>query len=208
MKHRLTFLFSLVLGAVMFLTPAVSLAQKDYGLNSTVKSTDGLLPTTVAKATTVPQLVGNIVAIGLSVLGVVFFGLFLYSGIVWMTALGNGERVSQAKDTLQSAITGLIIVVAAYAISKFVFDNLVGTTTSSSSSAVVNSSSSAVPANAKEGDSCGKMMKYEKDAAGKMQCVTGCEYLGGTCGTKDSCVAPKTTTPNECPGDASIICCY
>jgi len=43
-----------------------------------------------------------------------------------MTAHGNDQHVEKAKDTLRGAIIGLVITVAAYAISTFVFTRLVG----------------------------------------------------------------------------------
>ena len=64
----------------------------------------------------------------LSLLGVLFLIYMLYAGYNWMTAQGDEEKVTKAKDTIQRAVIGVIIVVAAYAISIFVIDRLeVGT---------------------------------------------------------------------------------
>jgi len=41
-----------------------------------------------------------------------------------MTAQGDEKKVDKAKETIQRAITGLIIVIAAYAISIFVVGRL------------------------------------------------------------------------------------
>jgi hypothetical protein len=56
----------------------------------------------------------------------VFFGLTVYSGFRWMLARGNDEFVQKAKDTLQGAIIGLVIVSLAYALTKFIFSRLGG----------------------------------------------------------------------------------
>ncbi len=48
----------------------------------------------------------------------------LYAGYNWMTAQGEEEKVTKAKDTLKRAIVGLIIIVASYAISIFVMSRL------------------------------------------------------------------------------------
>lgn len=214
MKNFTKFLVGIALSLAVFVLPMMALAQKDYGIGKTVQSTGGLLPTKVAGASTVPQLVGNIVAVGLSLLGIVFFGLFLYSGILWMTALGNGEKVNAAKETLQAAIIGLIIVVGAYAISRFLFDNLVNTTTTSSSSpdssqsSVANTPPSTCSGSQEAGDTCGAHMTCQGEA-GKLQCVSECEsLLGGTCGLPSSCKDPKTTIKDKCPGASNNICCY
>ncbi len=56
----------------------------------------------------------------LGLLGVIFLVLTLYAGFLWMTAAGNDEQVGKAKNILTTAIIGLIIIVAAYAITNFV----------------------------------------------------------------------------------------
>jgi len=64
----------------------------------------------------------------LSVIGVLLLTYMLYAGYNWMTAQGEEEKVTKAKDTIKRAIVGVIIIVAAYAISVFVMARLeVGT---------------------------------------------------------------------------------
>jgi len=61
------------------------------------------------------------VTVVLTILGVVFIGLIIYSGIIWMTANGNEQKVEKASTTLKDSFIGLIVVMAAYAISFFLF---------------------------------------------------------------------------------------
>jgi len=56
----------------------------------------------------------------LSLLGVIFLIFLVYGGMMWMTARGNDQRLSKAKNIITDSITGVIIVAAAYAISYFV----------------------------------------------------------------------------------------
>jgi TRAP-type C4-dicarboxylate transport system permease small subunit len=51
--------------------------------------------------------------------GVIFLILMVYGGYIWMIARGNDELISKAKDTIRSAIIGIIIVVGAYAITSY-----------------------------------------------------------------------------------------
>ena len=44
----------------------------------------------------------------------------IYGGYKWLVASGREEEIKKAKDTIRSAIIGLIIVMAAYTISYFV----------------------------------------------------------------------------------------
>ena len=76
---------------------------------------------TGASAKTPENYISQIITLILSLLGVIFLGFTIYGGLMWMTAQGNEEKVTKAKDLLTEAIIGVIIVLAAYAISYFVF---------------------------------------------------------------------------------------
>ena len=75
---------------------------------------------------TLNNTIGTIIKAALSFLGVIFLILMIYGGFLWMTAKGNEEEVTKAKNLINAAIIGLIIVVSAYAISYFVIKNLSG----------------------------------------------------------------------------------
>jgi hypothetical protein len=64
--------------------------------------------------------IGGIVGLILSFLGVIFLGLTVFAGFLWMTAQGNNAKVERAKDLLINAVIGLIIIVAAYSITLFI----------------------------------------------------------------------------------------
>jgi len=85
----------------------------DYGLND---SSRGGLPTGIDLPTTIGKLLGSV----LGFTGTIFFVLVIVSGLMWMTSGGNEERVKRAKQILIAAVVGLIIVLSAYAITKFI----------------------------------------------------------------------------------------
>lgn len=64
--------------------------------------------------------IANIINAFLSILGIIFVILIIYSGINWMTAGGQEKKVSESKQMLKQAIIGLIIVLGAYALSIFI----------------------------------------------------------------------------------------
>lgn len=68
----------------------------------------------------VPIVAGRIVKIFLSFLGVIFLGLMIYGGYLWMTARGNEQDVDKAKRIIQHALVGLIIVMTAYGITALI----------------------------------------------------------------------------------------
>lgn len=114
-----------IIGALILLTPALCFAF-DYGVGSTQQATNGFLPTTVAKATDPATLAGNILKAVLSLIGIIFFILIFYAGLVWMTSQGKTERVDKAKGTLEAAVVGLVLIAGAYAITSFVLTGLGG----------------------------------------------------------------------------------
>ncbi|MFC1598445.1 hypothetical protein ACFL2U_00315 [Patescibacteria group bacterium] len=78
----------------------------------------------VSKASDPSALAASVVSALLSLVGVIFFILFIYGGFIWMTAGGNDERVGKAKKIIASAVIGLAIVSLAYVISFFIIQAL------------------------------------------------------------------------------------
>lgn len=73
----------------------------------------------------IPKVLGSIVSIALSLVGVYFFIIILWAGFSWMTAAGSQEKVTNAKNKLQNAAIGLVIVLSAYTIANFVFSTFI-----------------------------------------------------------------------------------
>lgn len=190
----------LILAAIGVILPSFAFAA--FGLEGASQGT-GLIKAgqTVDAKTEIPNLIGNIVAVALSFVGAIFFLLILYAGFLWMTAFGSSEKVDKAKDILQHAMAGLLIVLAAYAISKFVFSALTSATGGSSNSTTNVPGSRCVP----NGD-----LNNVWDSTGS-NCITKCEYTypgNGQCMDKSACLAPKTTQTFLCPGaDPNFLCC-
>ncbi len=67
-----------------------------------------------------PGIIGKIIGVILSFLGVIFLLLMIYGGYLWMMARGNEEQVGKAKKIIVQAVIGVIIVLAAYAITAFI----------------------------------------------------------------------------------------
>lgn len=78
--------------------------------------------------------IANVIRLALGFLGVIAVVLILFGGFRWMTAMGNDEKVKDAKKIIFSGIIGLVIVITAYAIASFVIGSLISVTEGSSSS--------------------------------------------------------------------------
>ncbi len=74
----------------------------------------------VESGTALAAIIGGIINVLLSVLGVIFLALTVYGGYIWMIARGDEGKVEQAKNTITRSVIGLVIILAAYAISRFV----------------------------------------------------------------------------------------
>ncbi|MFA6106083.1 MAG: hypothetical protein WC745_00175 [Patescibacteria group bacterium] len=86
------------------------------GLLETFKEGYGAEPGTVD----LYQRAGYFVGIGLSFLGIIFLGLMIYAGFMWMMARGNAEEVKKAQQMFNDAMIGLIIILGAYAITAYI----------------------------------------------------------------------------------------
>ncbi|MEI7498469.1 MAG: hypothetical protein WCK11_04255 [Candidatus Falkowbacteria bacterium] len=73
-----------------------------------------------------PEVMASIIQVFLSLLGIIFIVLIIYAGYNWMTASGDKTKVETAQQTITRAIIGLIIILAAYSITYFVFKSAGG----------------------------------------------------------------------------------
>lgn len=71
-------------------------------------------------------IIGRVIGVALSLVGIVLFVIILHAGFLWMTAGGDSKRVTDARARILNSIIGLIIIVAAYAIAGFVLNSIAG----------------------------------------------------------------------------------
>jgi hypothetical protein len=114
------FFFSTILFSTLFFVGVYAANAQQYGLKETAQEA-GL--TTGGDNVTI--LAGRVVGTALSLIGVLFFILMIYGGFTWMTARGNEQQTEKAKTTITAAVIGMIIVLASYAITNFVFQAVV-----------------------------------------------------------------------------------
>jgi hypothetical protein len=71
-------------------------------------------------------IIGRLIYIFLSLLGVIFLVLLLYSGYQYMTAGGDPEKIKSAITRIRNAVIGLIIIAFSFAIVNFILGWLIG----------------------------------------------------------------------------------
>ena len=77
----------------------------------------------------VRSTISKIIGVFLGLLGIIAVVIVLMGGFTWMTAGGNEEKVTKAKDMIIAGVIGLAIILAAYAIAGFAIQSLVTATT-------------------------------------------------------------------------------
>lgn len=111
-------------GALLAVSQPVFAAADPYGLEASRNASQYK-----DSKQTLPEIAGSLIGVAFSVIGIVFLGLALYAGYKWMTAQGNEKDVTKARDTLINASIGIVLMVAAYAITNFLFTDVISTLT-------------------------------------------------------------------------------
>ncbi len=126
MKKVLTIILALFIISNIFVFLSINLVfaqtakeQFESGLTATADRT-GHTEMVGLKGKTLAEIIGTVIKAFLSFLGVIFLILMIYGGYIWMLARGNEQEVARAKNIIRNALIGLIIVLAAYAITILV----------------------------------------------------------------------------------------
>ena len=124
-----TTLFLIIISFLLALNIASVAAQGTLDLTGKLKNVGGNAGySSEVSENTIPNTVGNIIKALLSLLGIIFMVYIVYAGYLWMIARGNEEQLTKAKAIIRGSIIGLIIVLAAYAITQFVLTSIINAT--------------------------------------------------------------------------------
>lgn len=128
-NHTKTAIFLFAAAFLFFSSIAVMATEpyNNYGLDNTMNMTDnqgnalaGAKPSDALKAENPEVTVGRLIGVVLAFVGVIYLVLVVYAGLRWMMAQGDEGTIDKAKQTIIAATFGLIIVLAAYAITAFI----------------------------------------------------------------------------------------
>lgn len=121
-KYLLSLVFVLSLAAI----PAASFAltEAQVGIDS------GSAPTALGLGSKTPvQTATSLINTAMVFLGLIAVGIVLLAGFKWMTAGGNEDKVGEAKKLMASGVIGLIILLSAWGIAKYVIQTAMTVTT-------------------------------------------------------------------------------
>lgn len=120
-KILFTFFISL---SLMITTSTAVLAQAAEPEEGEAGQTAAFVGESGIAQVEIGTIVATVIKVILSLLALIFVSLMLYAGYLWMTAQGDSGQVDKARGIIMTAAIGLLIVVAAYSITSFVFSSL------------------------------------------------------------------------------------
>jgi len=71
-------------------------------------------------------IVTNIISIIIFIVGALCVIMLVYGGVRYIMSAGDSGKVGEAKNTILYAIIGLIVCIVAYALVRFILQNIVG----------------------------------------------------------------------------------
>lgn len=119
-----------MLVAIVPLFLAVTFAVHPYSAAAQVAEGLEGVGTTIKLSSQDPRVIAaNIINAGLGLLGIILVGIIVYAGFLYMTSGGVPEKTQKARAWIRNAIIGLIIILSAWAITRFVIERLLEATT-------------------------------------------------------------------------------
>ncbi len=114
--------------AGLLANPAVVFAQRSEAgqdalkfLDATAKTgglTGSIKADTYSSEDAVLSVIGNIINVILGFVGIIFFVQMFYAGFRWMSSGGNEEVVTESKQTIKSAVIGMVVVFGAFVVTN------------------------------------------------------------------------------------------
>ncbi|MBI4138159.1 MAG: hypothetical protein HY482_01010 [Candidatus Wildermuthbacteria bacterium] len=71
-----------------------------------------------------PGLVSWVYVTIVGISGLAAFAMIIWGGVQWMTSAGNPSKTGDAKDKIQKALLGLLIVLSSYVVLSFINPDL------------------------------------------------------------------------------------
>lgn len=72
--------------------------------------------------------IANIIKIVLGFLGFIAVCLIIYAGFSWMMSAGDSKKIATAQGIIKAAVVGLFIILAAFSITVFITNAIIGST--------------------------------------------------------------------------------
>ncbi|MBD3248392.1 hypothetical protein GF382_03855 [Candidatus Falkowbacteria bacterium] len=117
--------------AMMLVVPVLAVnAQQGVDIDYLMSGDSGVdVQDTIGLGERDPRdIAATLIRIILGFLGILAVIIILIGGFKWMTAAGNEEQVAEARKVIVAGVIGLVIILAAWGIARFVLDSLITAT--------------------------------------------------------------------------------
>jgi lysylphosphatidylglycerol synthetase-like protein (DUF2156 family) len=122
----------LVASGALFLFPFFAQAQQLEGTQAISNFKGSLTAAAGAggllNSSSPAAIVGNFINAILAVAGLVLVCLMVYAGVLYMQGGQDEKKIAQAKGIIMHSVIGIVLILAAFAISSFVITALAGVT--------------------------------------------------------------------------------
>ena len=81
--------------------------------------------------------IGAVISVALGLVGILFFGVILYAGFLWMTAGGDKNAHTKSITMIRNGAVGLILIMGAYVLTNFVVGAIVPNSPSAGSASQI-----------------------------------------------------------------------
>ena len=114
---------------VMNITEVSAQSLDVWGQGSGGNVTAGSIQTATGLGNKDPRTIAaSVINVVLGFLGIIAVVLIIVGGFMWMTAAGNDEKIGTARKIMTAGAIGLVIVLAAFGIARFVVNALTNAT--------------------------------------------------------------------------------
>ena len=111
---------ALTLAAVVMFAPVPAMAQVQISA-----SLPGPNTVTPGSGTAPGALIGNFYQYALSIAGILALGVVVFGGIKYMISVGNPSNQTDAKEWIEAALLGIVLLAGAYLILRVINPSLV-----------------------------------------------------------------------------------
>jgi hypothetical protein len=75
-----------------------------------------------------PKVIGNVIDVVLGTAAIILVATFFYAGFLYFTAQDSEDKTEKAKTIMKNTVIGLVLVMASFAIARFVIQQVLGVT--------------------------------------------------------------------------------
>ena len=127
MKRVIKHFLSIIVFGLIFAAPLAGMAAlNDQSVGITDIETG---PSAIELGKKTPmQTATSLINTAMVFLGLITVGIVLIAGFKWMTAGGNDDKITEAKKLMSAGVVGLIIILSAWGISRYILQQAVSIT--------------------------------------------------------------------------------